>query len=398
MVNRYIHGSITFVLLLLMAAVAVALWRGTIPIEWLTSFGYKGIFVLSLVNGIAPVAGPSQIATFFVASKLNPLIVGVAAGVGGAIGELAGYAFGYSLRASQTPEVERRIQRFANWRLLRITRERSFISLFVLASIPNPLFDPASALAGSLRIGFVRYFIPVLLGKIVRHLAIAYAGYYSITAGIPTLLDKPTMFTYIDSGLFVAAVVGIAVVAWLVRSFAESDPDPLLLNLTFFAFAGQCILTAELIGKEKPVGAIIGLDLLALILVIVQIIVLKAQVSTTLEHYKDLLDRNKSGIVSSEQIDRWADVLVRITGVDFYPEFYIRLFQGFGPRDQRRKQAVFVLTQSHNQFKIGNDAITVDALKVPPQNRQFLWRIYAIGCGISWALFIFCILFARRYQ
>src|SRR5437588_10696822 len=102
MKNRYVHGGITLVLLALMCAAAVALWRGIIPTEWLASLGYKGIFVLSLINGIAPVAGPSQIATFFVASKLNPLIVGLAAGIGGAIGELAGYAFGYSFRAAQS--------------------------------------------------------------------------------------------------------------------------------------------------------------------------------------------------------------------------------------------------------------------------------------------------------
>jgi hypothetical protein len=83
MKSRYIHGGITLLLLTFMCATAIALWRGLIPIEWLSSLGYKGIFVISLLNGIAPVAGPSQVATFFVASKLNPLAVGMAAGVGG---------------------------------------------------------------------------------------------------------------------------------------------------------------------------------------------------------------------------------------------------------------------------------------------------------------------------
>ena len=43
----------------------------------------------------------------------------------------------------------------------------------------------------------------------------------------------------------IIAVVTIALVAWLVRTLAESDPDPLILNFTFFAFAAQCILTRE---------------------------------------------------------------------------------------------------------------------------------------------------------
>ena len=207
MKSRYVHGGITLLLLAFMCATAVALWRGVIPIEGLASLGYKGIFVISLINGIAPVAGPSQVATFFVASKLNPLAVGVAAGVGGAIGELAGYAFGYSFRAAQSEDGERKIQRIANWRFLRITRERSFVPLFVLASVPNPLFDPASAIAGSLRIGFTRYFIPVLLGKITRHVVIALAGYNMLSGNLAAALGGTSMTDYLYSGLFVGMSV-----------------------------------------------------------------------------------------------------------------------------------------------------------------------------------------------
>jgi membrane protein YqaA with SNARE-associated domain len=167
--------------LLAMVAAAVALWRGAISAEWLTVIGYKGIFVFSLINSAAPVAGPSQIATFFAGSKFDPLLVGLIAGIGSAIGELAGYLFGYSFRASLSDKTERKFERFGNWRFIRISRERSFVPLFVLASIPNPFFDPISALAGSLRIGFVKYFVPVLIGKALRHVVIAYGGFYSIS-------------------------------------------------------------------------------------------------------------------------------------------------------------------------------------------------------------------------
>ena len=167
-----------------MAAAAVALWRGVISVEWLASFGYKGIFIISLINSVSPIAGPSQIATFLVASKLNPLLVGVAGGVGGSIGELSGYQFGYSFRGSLSDESERKFKRFRNWRFIRISHERSFVPLFILASIPNPFFDPVSALAGSLRIGFTKYFFPVLLGRTLRHVIIAYAGFYSVSLNL----------------------------------------------------------------------------------------------------------------------------------------------------------------------------------------------------------------------
>jgi membrane protein YqaA with SNARE-associated domain len=217
--NRYIHKTLTILILIAMVAAAVALWRGVISVEWLTSFGYTGIFVLSLINSVSPVAGPSQIATFFVATKLNPLLVGIVGGAGGAIGELTGYLFGYFFRASLSEESERKFERFGNWRFIRISRERSFVPLFVLASIPNPFFDPASALAGSLRITFTGYFIPVLLGRTLRHVVIAYAGYYTTTTSVRAAFHSITNMTAIDSPEFGAAVLCI------VRLFP-------LLNLT----------------------------------------------------------------------------------------------------------------------------------------------------------------------
>lgn len=179
--RRYIHKGLTLFILLAMVATAVALWKRVISIEWLASFGYGGIFAVSLINSVSPIAGPSQIATFLVAGKLNPLLVGLSGGVGGAIGELTAYLLGYSFRSSLSSKSEQKFDRFRNWQLIRVSRERSFIPLFVLASIPNPFFDPISALAGSLRISIVRYFVPVLLGRTLRHVALAFAGYYAAT-------------------------------------------------------------------------------------------------------------------------------------------------------------------------------------------------------------------------
>src|SRR5437660_11512948 len=122
MKKRYLQRTLTILLFIIMVGVAVALWRGVIPIDWLASLGYKGIFALSLINGVAPVAGPSQIVTFFAARTLNPLGVGLAAGIGGAIGELATYIFGYSFREAQSDEMERRIQRLTKLRVLKVSR------------------------------------------------------------------------------------------------------------------------------------------------------------------------------------------------------------------------------------------------------------------------------------
>src|SRR5215217_2576854 len=112
--HKWLYRILAVLVLLIMVAASVALWKGFISVEWLASFGYEGIFLLSLVNGVAPFAGPSQVATFLVASKLNPLLVGLAGGLGGALGELPSFVFGYSFQASLSEKSERKLDRFRN--------------------------------------------------------------------------------------------------------------------------------------------------------------------------------------------------------------------------------------------------------------------------------------------
>lgn len=177
-----VYKFLALLTLLGMVVTAIALWRRMISVEWLASFGYKGIFVLSLINSVSPIPGPSQIATFLVASKLNPFLVGIAGGVGGTIGELTSYFFGYLFRESLSDNSQRKFERFRKWRFVRASGEHSFVTLFVLACIPNPFFDSMATLAGTLRISFAKYFVPVLLGRTLRHVLIACAGYYAATA------------------------------------------------------------------------------------------------------------------------------------------------------------------------------------------------------------------------
>lgn len=386
-------------MLLAMSAVAFALWRGGISVEWLASFGYKGIFVLSLINSVSPVAGPSQIATFLVASKLNPLLVGISGGMGGAIGELTSYLFGYSFRASLSDEFERKLERLRNWRFIRVSRERSFVPLFILSSIPNPFFDPISALAGSLRIAFPKYFVPVLLGRTLRHVVIAYAGFYSISL-YPRFLGNQTELTMnliVESLPFIGVVILIAVAAWIVRTFAESDPDPLILNLTFFSVAAQGILTPELARVVSP-ELVLVLSLIALVLVFLQVVTIRDHADVTLERYKTVLRKNKTDNCQDADIDHWATALVRITGRDFSPQFQSQTSEGFesGSRSKRRREALDVLPRT--LFKVGEDGLTSTTLRIPDKLRIWRWWTYVSICVASWIVFFICILIVRKHK
>jgi hypothetical protein len=202
--------------------------------------------------------------------------------------------------------------------------------------------------------------------------------------------------TIVDSLQFFGAVLGIAFVAWLVRSIVESEPDPLLLNLTFFAFAGQCALTAELIDQAKSMNDIkrvLFLDVFAFLLVWVQVTVVKAHEWVTRERYKSILTDNG---VDANKIEPWSVALFRITGADLFPQFYqkyvaIRFLRNLPA--QRRDQAVLILREL---FKDKNHNIDAEALKVNADDRKWLWRLYEVVCLLTWVLFFYCLYYSRK--
>lgn len=103
---------------------------------------------------------------------LDPLWVGIFAGVGSATGELTGYALGYYGRRAVPPNRSRL------WRLA----ERGFnrwglLALIVLAMIPNPVFDALGVLAGCLRYPVGRFWIATAFGKTMKFYAFAYGGW-----------------------------------------------------------------------------------------------------------------------------------------------------------------------------------------------------------------------------
>lgn len=200
------------------------------------------------------------------------------------------------------------------------------------------------------------------------------------------------MIPYIDTIWYIAAVVGIALVAWLVRSFVESNPDSFLLNITFFAFAGQCVFTAQMMREGLSIAVLSVLLLIGLSLLVFQVLIFRAQALKTLEHYQRVLEENKLVSLTSSEIEHWATMLIRITGVDFYPEFYNTMSKGFGrgPRAKRRKEAISILPQ--DRFKSGSDGVTIDSLLVPPDERKWLWRSYAFTSLSAWLFFITSIL------
>ena len=136
---------------------------------------YLGAFLVMLFTSATIILpAPGIVIVYALGSQANPLLVGLAAGPGAALGEMTGYTAGYGASAIvDNAPMYTRISRLVGSRF-----GLAFIAL--LAFIPNPLFDMAGMVAGSLRIKWWQFFLATLSGKTLRSILIAYLGVVSI--------------------------------------------------------------------------------------------------------------------------------------------------------------------------------------------------------------------------
>lgn len=133
-------------------------------------YGYLGVFIISVITSssiLVPLPGWILIATL--GAILNPLLVGVISGIGGTIGEITGYFLGYGGRIAV--EHAGIYGRMVTW-----MKRWGSLTIFVLALIPNPLFDIAGAIAGLLRFPLWKFLLVGAAGRIPKHIFFAYSG------------------------------------------------------------------------------------------------------------------------------------------------------------------------------------------------------------------------------
>ena len=139
----------------------------------LAAYGYPGIFLLSfLTNATLILPMPGIAVTFAAGAIFDPLMVGLAAGTGAALGEITGYMAGFSSQG--TFEKSSVYMQLENW-----TRRFGGLAIFVIALVPNPLFDLAGAAAGALKMHLARFLLWAWFGKTLKMVIIAFAGAFS---------------------------------------------------------------------------------------------------------------------------------------------------------------------------------------------------------------------------
>ena len=189
----------------LLTVAMVYLWDEMRDVKSIASgYGYAGGFLVSILGGITIIPVPSLLVIFTLGGVLDPLYVGLVAGLGEAVGGITVYLTGAGggaiwskLQARQqaiyeqprpsydivTPVQSRLNSRWQTMydRLARsIGRGGSSLLVFVVSAMVFSPYYFAGLAAGSLHMGLRRFFLVSLAGKTVKGLMVAYAGYWGL--------------------------------------------------------------------------------------------------------------------------------------------------------------------------------------------------------------------------
>lgn len=155
--------------LLLVAAITITLFVYRDNVADLEEYGYLGAFLISLIaNGTIILPMPGLLLLFALGASFNPLLIGLASGLGGAFGEMTGYLAGASGRG--VLQDNRAYINAAGW-----LKKWGMAVIFLFTVTPLPV-DVVGIAAGALRYPVWKFLLVCFLGKAILYSGMAYAG------------------------------------------------------------------------------------------------------------------------------------------------------------------------------------------------------------------------------
>jgi membrane protein YqaA with SNARE-associated domain len=143
----------------------------------LEEYGYAGAFVISFMAGATIIVYVPGVPVVFALGGIlpYPFLVGIAAGLGEALGEFTGYLPGRGSRSflqNQKPGRGQRVYaRVEGW-----MKKRGYLTLFLASAVFNPFFDLFGATAGATRMTPWKFYLVCAAGKAVKGTYVAYLG------------------------------------------------------------------------------------------------------------------------------------------------------------------------------------------------------------------------------
>lgn len=143
----------------------------------MTVVGYAGLFLACAISNVSVlIPSSATVVVLAAATVLNPWLCILCGGLGTALGEQSSYlcglvgARGFDADASRTGAVREILQKHA------------FLTVFLFALVPLPVFDIVGLAAGAARVNWVTYTLAAALGKTLKFLFIMVSIFYVVPA------------------------------------------------------------------------------------------------------------------------------------------------------------------------------------------------------------------------
>jgi len=169
----------------------------------LQAYGYIGAFMIALLGSLVPFLPVPYLLPIVLMSKtLDPLLLGVLAGVGGALGKLTSYGLGRFSRRLLSEERRKKMTYLGN----AIGKYGAVaVFLFALTPLPDDVIYIPVGLTG---LNLAKFMIANMLGKIVLSWIVAYTGrlYFDIAE---LLLGKEGSLEAVVVAIIAMAIITI---------------------------------------------------------------------------------------------------------------------------------------------------------------------------------------------
>jgi membrane protein YqaA with SNARE-associated domain len=155
---------------------------------------YSGLFLISLLAGAPiPIFTPGVLITFALGSILNPILVGVVAGLGNVVGNVLAYWTGHGgirffsaigniseLSEPGLSKIGQFFKKIKGSRLLRFVNRQDIVAIFLLSIFPNPLLTPMVLSLGAARSSFMKFLLACWAGQTIQAMVLAYVGHFGL--------------------------------------------------------------------------------------------------------------------------------------------------------------------------------------------------------------------------
>lgn len=147
--------------------------------------GYVGLFLACLLSNVSIlIPSSATVIVLAAATTLNPWFCIFCGGLGTALGEQSSYVCGLIGTVAFDTSIDR------NRKMLETLRNHAFLTVFLFAFVPLPVFDIAGIAAGAIRMNWWKYTLAAVFGKTLKFL-LAVLGIFYIVPWILEVLPGP---------------------------------------------------------------------------------------------------------------------------------------------------------------------------------------------------------------